>query len=370
MKDTALIKILIVIVLFVSSSTILVLFWLNQQLEDQVDELKGLRHDFDQVNKNVDDILWYKKLEDIAFIDKVELTGPSVGIDKKLSLGSLDSMYLTNPYRIKTYVFIPLNLDRNQKYPLVVFPHGGVHSNFGSNYSHIVAELILQGYIVTAPEYRGSTGYGQNYYKSIDYGGLENADVKACRDYMVHSYDFIDNSRVGILGWSHGGMITLMNLFQYPDQYQVGYAGVPVSDLVHRLSYKNQSYENLYSADYHVGKTLREDTMEYRRRSPTSYVSQLKAPLLIHTNTNDSDVRSHEVEKVIDALKAVNKDFQYEIFQNLPGGHRFDRMDILQSRELRFKAYAFLGNVLMPASPFSSYDDLSKQSYYPPSYSK
>ena len=338
----------------------------DEMLDNQSVEMDNLRHQFNRVNKNVDDILWFKKLEQVAYVDKVELTGPPLGADKKVSIGSLDSMYLTNPLRIKAYVFIPKTLEEGQDYPLLVLPHGGVHSNFGSGYGHIVAELIAQGYVIIAPEYRGSTGYGKRFYQSIDYGGLENQDVKACRDFMIDVYDFLNEDRVGILGWSHGGMITLMNLFQYPDSYQVGYAGVPVSDVAYRLGYKNESYEKLYSAEYHVGKTLEEGREEYKRRSPTSYAHQLKAPLLIYTNTNDSDVRSHEVEQIIAALKAADKEFEYEIYEDLPGGHRFDRLDTRQARELRLKIYDFLNARLDPPRPFTTLEELNQASYYQP----
>ena len=54
---------------------------------------------------------------------------------------------------------------------------------------------------------------------------------------MLSNYSFLDPARVGIMGWSHGSLITLMNLFQHPDTFAVAYAGVPVSDLVARMNY-------------------------------------------------------------------------------------------------------------------------------------
>jgi len=70
-------------------------------------------------------------------------------------------------------------------------------------------ELIEQGYAVIAPDYRGSTGYGRDYWRLIDYGGLEKRR-RACRqkvDDREPRRTLIPNA-VGILGWSHGGMIT------------------------------------------------------------------------------------------------------------------------------------------------------------------
>ena len=118
---------------------------------------------------------------------------------------------------------------------MIVFPHSGVHADMDTYYAHIIRELIAQEYIVVAADYRGSTGYGAGTYNNIDYGGLENEDVYISRNYMVDNFDIVDGSRVGIMGWSHGGMITLMNLFNYPGQYKCGFAGVPVSDVIMRM---------------------------------------------------------------------------------------------------------------------------------------
>ena len=336
----------------------------SKEMDALRQQVRNLRHEFNRLNKAVDDLMWYQKLEDIAYIDKLELTGPPLGEDKKKTLkGSINPIYADNPLRIKTYLFIPKFINLDKKYPLMVLPHGGVHSNFNTGYAHIVRELVAQGYIVVAPEYRGSTGYGSRLYESIDYGGLEIADVKACRDFVLENYSMVDPDRIGIMGWSHGGLITLMNLYDYPDAYKVGYAGVPVSDLIARMGYKTQSYRDLYSVDYHIGKTAHQDPDEYRRRSPAWQAHKLQSPLLVHTNTNDADVNVLEVEALINALKAHEKDFEYEIYQEKPGGHRFDRMDTMFAREVRMKVYSFLGNYLKPPKPFKKLKDLNKASY-------
>ena len=357
-----------------SSLLILIGLLISLQGQDQnelLDEIKALReqvsslrHQFDQIDKGVDDLMWYNKVGDIAFIDKVRLTGPPLGKDKfKATEGRGNPLFYENPYRIQTYLFIPKDIDVNQKYPLMVLPHGGVHSNFNTFYAHIIRELVAQQYIVVAPEYRGSTGYGRGYYEAIDYGGLEVEDVKACRDYMVESYDIVDANRVGIMGWSHGGLITLMNLFHYAEGYKVGYAGVPVSDLIARMGYKTQGYRELYSVDYHIGETAYQNTEEYKRRSPAWQADKLKTPLLIHTNTNDSDVNVLEVQHLIKSLQAAKKDFEYQVYDSIPGGHTFDRMDTNFAREVRLKVYKFLGSYLTPPRLFRNVGEIRKAGY-------
>jgi dipeptidyl aminopeptidase/acylaminoacyl peptidase len=320
-------------------------------------KFESLKHNLDQLAKSVDDVLWYQKVGDVALVDKVLLYGPPPAKAKNpTALGA------KNPLKFWAYIFIPQKLDRTQKHPLLVLPHGGVHANFGTSHTHIVRELIAQGYIVVAPDYRGSTGYGSGFYNQIDYGGLEVADNSAARAYVLENYEFADRDRVGILGWSHGGLITLLDIFEHPADYKVAFAGVPVSDLVQRLGYHDESYSRIFSAPEHIGKTVRENVAEYRRRSPVTHVAKLQTPLLIHTNTNDDDVHVLEVEHLIAALKAAGKKFDYEIYQDAPGGHTFDRMDTKGAREIRLKIYRHLAQHLKPAHPFADATALARAS--------
>jgi len=330
--------------------------------DDMLDALnrrfENLNHRLDQIEKSIDDILWYQKVGDVANIDKIYITGPPLWKeDNPTAIGA------GNPVKFWSYVFIPRDLDPSEKYPLIVFPHGGVHSDFTTYYTHIIRELMAQQYIVIAAEYRGSTGYGKTHYEKIDYGGLEIEDVDASRAYMIENCEMVDKNRVGIIGWSHGGLIALMNIFEHPGNYHVAYAGVPVSDLIARMGYQTQDYRDLYSADYHIGKTVNEDVEEYKRRSPAWNAQKLKTPLLIHTNTNDEDVNILEVEHLIKSLKAEGKKFEYKIYEEIPGGHSFNRMDTKIAREIRLEIYQFLARYLNPSRPFKTLKELEKAAY-------
>jgi dipeptidyl aminopeptidase/acylaminoacyl peptidase len=297
----------------------------------------------DQVLKALDDLEWRLKLGDIADVDKISYTSlPPHHIANPTAPGA------GNPLIIRAYTFLPKKLDRTKKQPLLVLAHQGIHGNVSSSeLGHIMRELVEQGYSVVAPDYRGSSGYGQGLYQEIDYGGREVDDVFAARQWMLETYTFFDSKKVGMIGWSHGGFITLMNILEHPDAYAVAYAGVPVSDLVLRLGYQTDQYRGLYSAPYHIGKTVRDDIKEYERRSPITYVSKLATPLLIHTNTNDEDVNVLEVERLITALKAEGKQFDYKIYENAPGGHMFNRLDTELARQSRQEIYKFLAKYLL-----------------------
>ncbi len=248
---------------------------------------RGTDRAFEQVIKNADDLIWYFKVGDIASIDKTHYASKPERTTNSTGQGA------GNPMIVPAYVFAPKNL--HGKAPLIVFIHGGVHGDFNTFYTHIVRELIDQGYVIIAPEYRGSTGYGSDFCDQIDYGGLELDDVKAARDWAVENLSSIDPKRIGIMGWSHGGYQTLMNVFKWPDAYQVAYAGVPVSDLVQRMGYKSQGYRNTFKE--FIGKEAVDNPM-------------------------------------------------YKICQNAPGGHVFNRIDTSIAKASRKEVYDFLARYL------------------------
>jgi len=309
---------------------------------------ESMRHRLDRLQRMVDDLMFFDRLGDIAEVDMVRLTGPPLRYQPNPTAQGAG-----NPFIFRAYVFIPRTLDRSKKQPLIVFPHGGVHANFSTGATHVLREMLSQGYTVVAPEYRGSTGYGRGTYEAIDYGGLEVEDTDAARRFMLDNYDFLDSSRVGIVGWSHGGLHALMSIFEHGDAYAAAYAGVPVSDLIARMGYKTQGYRDLYSAPYHIGKTAYEDVEEYRRRSPSWNTDRYDGtPLLIHTNTNDQDVNVLEVERLIQALKAGDKKgFHYKIYKDRPGGHSFNRLDTKAAKASRREIWRFLAPYLRPDHP-------------------
>ena len=308
------------------------------RLEAQVD---NLRWQLDQLRKIADDNQFYLRLSDVAEVDKVILAGKPnprererYGIDNE-----------RHPIRIYSYTFVPRGLDRSRKHPAIVLTHGGVHGDFGTYHVHLVREMIARGYIVIAPEYRGSTGYGRAMYEAIDYGGLGNHDGETVRDWAVGELP-VDPRRVAAVGWSHGGMISLMVGFDHPDKFACIYAGVPVSDLLTRLGYHEPSYTAEFAAKYHIGKPPVDDVDEYRRRSPIWHVHKLKIPLMVTSTTNDRDVNVVEVEQLITHLKAAGKAFESHIEKDAPGGHSWDRIDTTFARKARLRMYEFLAKHL------------------------
>ena len=311
--------------------------------------LEQERHGRDLLLKRIDDLMWHQLLGDVADVEKIRYTGP------ERYQANPTAQDAGNPLITYAYIFRPKPLDRGRKYPLLVFPHGGVRSNFSTSYSTVVRELIAQGYVVVAPDYRGSTGYGAAFYNQIDYGGREIDDVYLSGKWVLEHDAFVDPERVGVLGWSHGGFLTLWNVFKYPQAYKVAYAGVPVSNLALRAGTKARGARGYpvddYGAPSGIGKPAVDNVAEYVRRSPAYNTDKLQTPLLIHAATNDSDVNVFEVEQLIDALKARGKKFEYKIYQKPPGEHSFELINTTTGREARLEVYRFLARYLNPPKP-------------------
>jgi dienelactone hydrolase len=296
-----------------------------------------------KLSRQLNELSWFQRLSDVALVDKVNFTGPP-----PKGTNNLPSPPGSNDVIVSAMTFLPRQSAK--KVPLIVFAHSEIHGNVATHEeARVVREMVQQGYAVIAPDYRGSSGYGADYWHQIDYGGLEIEDVHAARNWMLSHHPNIDPKRVGMAGWSHGGLIALLTVFRHPNDYQVCYAGVPVSDLEERIKVRGEDYEKLFSAPYHIGKTVAEAPEEYHRRSPARNVAKLQTPLLVHTTTNDEDVKFTEVLKLIDALKHEGKDFQYHIYTNAPGGHLFNRLDTSVGEESRHEIWLFLAKYLKPA---------------------
>jgi len=301
---------------------------------------EGPENDLDHAVKVSDDVLWHLELDPICEVRTFSYTG----LPKK-SLNAPGA----NPMILYGYSYIPQKLDRTKKAPMVILIHGGVHSNHmtggPANAATIVRELIEQGYVVMSPDYRGSTGYGPVYAKAIDYGGKENDDVLGARNWMIARYPFIDPMRVGLLAWSHGGMIALFNIFLHPEAYACAFAGEPVSDLMERRKYLKSMPATIAES---AGEAAAQDDEEYKKRSPVTYAAKLEKPLLIHGNANDETVHVIEIENLVAALKAANRKFEYKIYRDAPGGHHFNRIDTELAVQSRGEIYDFMRRYLKP----------------------
>lgn len=238
-------------------------------------------------------------------------------ISYRSSIGDLD---------IPAYLYQPLEKRGPGGHAALVFVHGGVHGNWTETYWPFVKEAVERGYVVIAPEYRGSTGYGKAFHDAIDYGGYEIDDVMSAYDYLVDNVPHVDPERVAIMGWSHGGFISLHAAAREEQPFKAAVGIVPVTNLIFRLSYKGPRYQRQFSTQARIEGLPFERRETYKERSPFYQVDRIEVPLLVHVATNDDDVNFEEAEMLIHKLRAVKPDLaETKIYVDPPGGHSFSR---------------------------------------------
>jgi len=205
---------------------------------------------------------------------------------------------------IPAYLFAPLSKRGARGHAAMVWVHGGVHGDWGTTMFPFVREAVQRGYVIITPDYRGSTGYGEKHRNLIDYGGKELDDVASAVDYLK-TLPYVDQDRLGIMGWSHGGFITAHLLFREQHPFKGGAAIVPVTNLVFRLSYKGPGYQRGFSTQPGLQGLPYEKRDEYIKRSPLYGVENLKVPILVHVATNDLDVNYVEDQQLVWKLRAL-----------------------------------------------------------------
>jgi dipeptidyl aminopeptidase/acylaminoacyl peptidase len=243
---------------------------------------------------------------------------------------------------IPAYVFSPLNKRGARGHAAMVWVHGYVHGRFDDHFFPFVKEAVERGYVIVAPNYRGSTGYSQDFYNAIDYGGKEVDDVYSAYAYIKSSLPFVDPDRVGIMGWSHGGFITAHILFRDDQPFKAGAPMVPVTNLFFRLARSGPGYARGFSTQPGFQGMPHEKVQTYIDRSPVFKAANLKVPVLVHVATNDCDVYFWENQQMVYTLMALHPTLaDTKIYKDPPEGpsgcgHSFSERVIMDDKSPRY----------------------------------
>lgn len=206
---------------------------------------------------------------------------------------------------ISALVTMPANLQRDGSNPAIVIPHGGPTGKTDDYFDDVAAALASRGYIIIAPNFRGSTGYGKAFQTANynDLGGGDLKDTIAAKQFLVAS-GYVDPKRVGIFGGSYGGFMTLMALGKTPNEFA---AGVQWFGIINwRTMYRDMD-EVLKAYLRSLMGTPEENPEGYDRASPLTYIANAKAPLLTIQGDNDIRVPRGQAQEVEDILKAKGR---------------------------------------------------------------
>ena len=226
-------------------------------------------------------------------------------------------------WTISAFAYIPNNIPRNGKFPAIVYIHGGPTSQFVNSFNRSIQYLVNQGYLVIAPNFRGSTGYGREFMNGNyrDEGGGDLTDIVDAAEWIARS-GFVDKKKLVSMGGSYGGYLTMMAVTKYPDMWGAGVAIVPYTNWFTELATEDpaiREYDISIMGDPVTNKALYED------RSPINFIDRITAPILLIAGGNDVRDPRGEAEQVAAAIKKKGGVVQLKIYEN--EGHQFSRIE-------------------------------------------
>jgi dipeptidyl aminopeptidase/acylaminoacyl peptidase len=242
------------------------------------------------------------------------------------------------------WLFVPKNLDRTKRHPAIVWIHGdGINQNYDGwhverNYAVYYSfhqYLLQEGYVVFAPDYRGSIGYGRDWRAAVydDIGGKDAEDAWRAGDYLK-TLPYVDPNRIGVWGLSYGGFFTLKALTDQPTLFR---AGVDVAGVVDFAMYYTDPYHSEWTAS-RIG-TPEQNPNVYAQTKPIDHIDRLARPLLILHGTSDVNVPFLESVRLIDQIMKEKKG-NLVSFMVYPGEfHYFSRDQTLYDAWHRVDAF-------------------------------
>ncbi|XP_005730746.1 acylamino-acid-releasing enzyme [Pundamilia nyererei] len=214
--------------------------------------------------------------------------------------------------------------------PLVVFIHGGPHSQFPAEWNSTTAGLAKLGFAVLMVNYRGSTGFGQHSILSL-IGQIGSQDVKDVQRAVLTALERdpnLDPDRLAAIGGSHGGFLACHLLGQYPESYRVCAARNPVINAATLLGTSDIVDWRYISAGFHYSYDqipTAEALAAMLQKSPIAHAAKIKAPVLLMLGGRDRRVSPHQGMELYKALKSRGSPVRLLWFPE--DGHSLSRVD-------------------------------------------
>ena len=226
-------------------------------------------------------------------------------------------------WTISAFLYVPFNMARNGQNAAIVYIHGGPTSQTTNSFNRFVQYAVNQGYMVLAPNYRGSSGYGKEFQQAnlFDMGGGDLQDVLAGVD-SIKQTGHIDPKKIAVMGASYGGYLSMMAVTKAPEVWA---AGVPIVPFVNwATEIENEDAELRQSDLATMGDPVKNKTL-LDDRSPINFVDQIKAPLLLLAGGHDPRCPKSETQQVVEAIKKRGGTVDWKVYEN--EGHGFARVE-------------------------------------------
>jgi dipeptidyl aminopeptidase/acylaminoacyl peptidase len=226
-------------------------------------------------------------------------------------------------WTISAFLYVPFNMARNGQNAAIVYLHGGPTAQTVNSFNRFIQYAVSQGYMVLAPNYRGSTGYGKEFQQAnlLDMGGGDLQDVLAGVDWIKQT-GHLDPKKIAVMGASYGGYLSMMAVTKAPDMWAAGVPIVPFVNWFTEIENEDlalQQWDLATMGDPGKNKAL------YEERSPINFVDRIKAPLMLLAGGHDPRCPKEETQQVVDAIKKRGGTVDSKTYEN--EGHGFARVE-------------------------------------------
>ena len=256
--------------------------------------------------------------------------------DLHSSWGKAESIEWTNEgFHIQGWIVTPAKVEPGKKYPMVVLIHGGPSgvttsewpASFGMSRA-IIAALCARGYYVFLPNPRGSYGQGEEFTRANvkDFGHGDLRDDLAGVDAAIKKYP-IDPARLGVMGWSYGGFMTMWTVTQ-TNRFRAAVAGAGIANW---QSYYGQNLIDQWMIPF-FGASVYDDPAIYEKSSPIRFIKNVKTPTLVIVGERDAECPAAQSYEFWHALRTLGVPSKLIIYAGeghlfIEPKHQADRME-------------------------------------------
>ncbi len=241
---------------------------------------------------------------------------------------------------IPAIYYLPHQASAEHPAPALVWVHGGPGGQSRQNFSSFLQYLVNHGYAVLAVNNRGSSGYGKTFYQMDDqnHGDKDLKDCIAGKDWLAAQPE-IDGEKIGILGGSYGGYMTMAALTYAPDAFDVGVNLFGVTNWIRTLRSIPPWWESFKEALYtEMGDPNSADSVRLYAISPLFHTGKVTKPLIVLQGSQDPRVLQVESDEIVAGVRANGVPVEYVLFED--EGHGFVK------KENQVEAYSRVLNFL------------------------
>ncbi|WP_250434417.1 S9 family peptidase [Hanstruepera flava] len=224
---------------------------------------------------------------------------------------------------IPAIYYLPHQASETNKVPAMVWVHGGPGGQSRQNFSSLIQYMVNHGYAVLAVNNRGSSGYGKTFYKmdDLNHGEKDLQDCVEGKNWLA-TLPEIDGDKIGIIGGSYGGYMTMAALTYTPEEFDVGVNIFGVTNWLRTLKSIPPYWESFRESLYlELGDPHSADSIRLKRISPLFHTDKVTKPLIVLQGSQDPRVLQVESDEIVEGVRANGVPVEYVLFED--EGHGF-----------------------------------------------